>query len=68
MTIIYRIKFSVFIIFRNLIILGFEGDPGWDAINSTYKYIKDQLILNREDHIAAESIQLDAEAGNVMKN
>lgn len=50
-------------IIRNLIILGEETDPGWDAIINTYKYMKSQLMSSREDHIAAESTLLETEIG-----
>ena len=54
-------------IIRNLMVLGVEGDPGWDAICYTYKYMNNQLLLCREDHVSAESALFDVESGNQLK-
>lgn len=54
-------------IIRNLMVLGVEGDPGWDAIGHTYKYMNNQLWLCREDHVSAETALFDVESGNSLE-
>lgn len=49
-----------------MVTLGVEGDPGWDAIANTYSYIQEELMQSREEHIAAENAQLDAETSTII--